>query len=127
MDATRVKIIVDAIGNLTLNEVNLLKLELERRFGGAVLASKTTVTVKPNESTESYESDELYSVKLKDIGADKIKVIKVIKMVTNLGLIESKNLVDNVPSIIKSDLSLNEAMIIIQQLQEVGATVELIK
>jgi len=66
-----------------------------------------------------------FTVVLKDVGEKKIQVIKVIREVTNLGLKEAKDLVDNAPSTIREGVSKEEAEQIKAKLEEQGATVEL--
>jgi large subunit ribosomal protein L7/L12 len=62
---------------------------------------------------------------LKDVGAEKIKVIKVIREITSLGLKEAKDLVDGAPKTIKENVSKDDAAQIEAKLKEVGATVEI--
>jgi len=64
-------------------------------------------------------------VVLKEVGANKINVIKVVRAVTNLGLKEAKDLVDGAPSTVKEGISKEEAESIKKQLEEAGAKVEL--
>ena len=66
-----------------------------------------------------------FDVILKEVGAEKIKVIKVVREVTNLGLKEAKELVDKAPSTIKEAISKDEANSIVEKFKEVGATCEL--
>ncbi|MDR1439528.1 MAG: 50S ribosomal protein L7/L12, partial [Clostridiales bacterium] len=66
-----------------------------------------------------------FEVVLKDVGAEKIKVIKVIREITSLGLKEAKDLVDGAPKTIKENVSKDDAAQIEAKLKEVGATVEI--
>ena len=62
---------------------------------------------------------------LKEVGAEKIKVIKVVRELTGLGLKEAKDLVDGAPSTVKENASKDDANVIIAKLKEVGATAEM--
>ena len=75
----------------------------------------------PSEEDEQTE----YAVVLQDAGAKKIKVIKVIRAATELGLMEAKTLVDEAPNIVKEDLSREDAEALKAELERAGATVEL--
>jgi len=66
-----------------------------------------------------------FDVILKDVGAEKIKVIKVVREATGLGLKEAKDLVDGAPSTIKENVSKDDAAAIEAKFKEVGATVEI--
>ena len=66
-----------------------------------------------------------FNVILKDAGAEKIKVIKVVREVTNLGLKEAKDVVEGVPSTIKEGISKDDANAIAAKFKEVGATIEI--
>ena len=66
-----------------------------------------------------------FDVILKEVGAEKIKVIKVVREVTSLGLKEAKDLVDNAPKPVKENVSKEEAAAVEAKFKEVGATVEI--
>mgnify|MGYP006270849815 CR=1 FL=1 len=66
-----------------------------------------------------------FAVTLTEVGADKIKVIKVVREVTSLGLKEAKDLVDGAPKVVKEGVSKEEAAKIKKQLEDQGATVEI--
>ena len=74
-------------------------------------------------AAEAEEQTE-FDVLLKDIGSQKIQVIKVVRAITGLGLIEAKNLVDGAPQPIKEGIGKDEAEEIKKKVEEVGATVE---
>jgi large subunit ribosomal protein L7/L12 len=107
--------ILEAIGNKTVVEL----AELIEAF-----KSKFNVTIAAAAAPAAEEKTE-WTVVLKEGGAKKIQVIKVVREVTSLGLKEAKDAVDNVPSNIKEGVSKAEAEEIKKKLEEQGAVVEL--
>jgi len=79
----------------------------------------------PAGAAVAVEEQTEFTVTLKEVGADKIKVIKVVRELTNLGLKEAKDLVDNAPKPVKEGVSKDEAASMKAKLEEVGAKVEL--
>lgn len=115
--------IVEEIKALTLVEAAELKKALEEEFGvsaAAPVVMGAPVAVAAVEVEEKTEFD----VVLKEAGKDKIKVIKVVKDATNLGLKEAKELVDGAPKTIKEALPKDQADALKAQLEAVGAVVE---
>jgi large subunit ribosomal protein L7/L12 len=96
--------IIEAVKNMSVLELNDLVKAIEEEFGG-------------DEKTE-------FDVVLTEAGAQKIKVIKVVREITGLGLKEAKDLVDNTPKPVKEGASKEEAEEIKAKLEEVGAGVE---
>ncbi len=114
------KTLVESIETMSVLELNELVKLLEKKFG--VSASAVAVAAPAAEAAEE-KTD--FTVHLKDAGASKIGVIKVIKEALGLGLKEAKDLVDGAPADIKSGMKKEEAEAIKKQLEDAGATVEL--
>ncbi len=119
------KLIADIKAMTVLELADLVKA-LEEEFG--VSAAATAVAVAPaagGAAAEAAEEKTEFDAILKEVGAEKIKVIKVVREVTGLGLKEAKELVDNAPKPIKEGIQKEEAEKIAAQFKEVGATVEI--
>ena len=109
--------IIEAIKNMTVLELNELVEACEAEFGVSA-AAPVAVAAAGEEQSE-------FDVVLKEVGGEKIKVIKVVREITGLGLKEAKEMVDGAPSTLKEGVEKAEADAIKAQLEEVGATVEL--
>ncbi|MBA3645758.1 MAG: 50S ribosomal protein L7/L12 [Gemmatimonadaceae bacterium] len=120
--------ILDAIGNMSVLELSELVEAFKTKFnvtisaapvGGAPAAGGGAGAAAPaaEEQTE-------FSVGLKEAGAKKIQVIKVVRELTGLGLKEAKDLVDSAPSVVKAGVTKEEAASMKAKLEEQGATVE---
>ena len=97
---------------------------LEEEFG--VSAAATAVAVAgPAAAAEEVEEKTEFDVILKDVGAEKIKVIKVVRELTGLGLKEAKDVVDGAPSKVKEGINKEDAEKIVAAFNEVGATCEI--
>ena len=114
--------IIEAIKNMTVLELNELVKACEEEFGVSAAAPVAVAAAGPAAAEEVKDS---FNVVLAEIGAEKIKVIKVVREITGLGLKEAKDLVDNAPKAVKEDVSKAEADEIKAKLEEVGAKVEL--
>ena len=112
--------IIDAIKELTFMELNELVKACEEEFGVSAAAGVAVVAAGPAEAVE--EKTE-FDVELTSFGAQKIKVIKVVREITGLGLKEAKEAVEGAPKVIKEALPKDEAEAIKAKLEEVGATV----
>jgi len=112
--------IIDAIKELTVMELNELVKACEEEFGVSAAAGVAVVAAGPAEAVE--EKTE-FDVELTSFGAQKIKVIKVVREITGLGLKEAKEAVEGAPKVIKEALPKEEAEAIKAKLEEVGATV----
>ena len=116
--------IIEAIEKMTVLELSELVKELEEKFGVsasapvAAAAAPAAVAAPVEEQTE-------FDVILKEVGPEKIKVIKVVREVTGLGLKEAKDLVDGAPQKVKEQISKDEATKIMDKLKETGATIEI--
>lgn len=116
------KSVVDAIEKMSVLELHELVKFLEKKFG--VSASAVAVAA-PAAGGASAEEKTSFDVILKDGGANKIAVIKVIKEVLGLGLKEAKDMVDAAPSPVKAGMKKDEAEALKKQIEEAGGTVEL--
>ncbi|WP_416829433.1 50S ribosomal protein L7/L12 [Ectobacillus polymachus] len=113
--------IIEAVKNMTVLELNELVKAIEEEFG--VTAAAPVAVVAGGGAAEAAEQTE-FEVVLAGAGAQKIKVIKVVREITGLGLKEAKALVDETPKSIKEGVSKEEAEEIKAKLEEVGASVE---
>ncbi len=117
------KELIDAIKELTVLELNELVKACEEEFG--VSAAAGVVVAAAGGAAEAAEEKTEFDVELTDVGAEKVKVIKVVREVTGLGLKEAKDVVDNAPKTLKEGASKEEAEDIKKKLEEVGAKVTL--
>ncbi|HOV98859.1 MAG TPA: 50S ribosomal protein L7/L12 [Bacteroidota bacterium] len=122
--------IVEKIEKLTLLEAVELKKALEDKFGVTAAAPIVMGGMMPSAAGASaaapaVEEKTEFAVELKNSGAQKINVIKVVRAATGLGLKEAKDLVDGAPKIVKEGLNKEEAEKLKKELEEAGATVEL--
>ncbi|MDX9889147.1 MAG: 50S ribosomal protein L7/L12 [Anaerovoracaceae bacterium] len=113
--------IIEAIKGMTVLELNELVKACEEEFG---VSAAAPVAAAGNGAAAAEEQTE-FTVVLAGIGQEKIKVIKVVRELTGLGLKEAKDLVDTAPQNVKEGIEKAEADAIKAQLEEVGATVEL--
>ena len=113
---------IDAIKELTVLELNDLVKACEEEFGVSAAAGVVVAAAGPAEAAE--EKTE-FDVELTEVGSEKVKVIKVVREATGLGLKEAKDLVDNAPKMLKEAASKAEADEIKAKLEEVGAKVTL--
>ena len=117
---------IEEIKTLTILELRDLVKAIEEEFG--VSAAPVAVAAGPAAgglAAGPAEEQTEFSVVLKDAGAQKIKVIKVVREITSLGLKEAKEVTENVPNTIKEGLSKEEATAIVEKFKEAGATVEI--
>jgi len=116
--------IIEAIKAMTVLELNELVKACEEEFGVSAAAPVAVAGAGAAAAAEVEEQTE-FTVVLASAGAEKIKVIKVVRELTGLGLKEAKDLVDGAPANVKEGVSKAEAEEIKAKLAEVGATVEL--
>ena len=109
---------IDAIKELSVLELNDLVKACEEEFGVSAAAGVVVAAAGP--AAEVEEKTE-FDVELTEVGSEKVKVIKVVREVTGLGLKEAKDLVDNAPKTLKEGASKEEAEEIKKKLEEVGA------
>ncbi len=105
----------------TILDLNDLVKAIEEKFG-VTAAAPVAVAAAPAE--EENKGPVEVSVFLKEVGASKVGVIKVVRELTGLGLVEAKKLVDNLPSAIKENVSEEVAKEVKEKLEAAGATVE---
>jgi len=120
--------VIEFISNMTVLELSELVKELEDKFGvsaAAPVAVATAGAVAGEEGGAPAEEQTEFDVVLVEFGSQKIKVIKEIRAVTNLGLKEAKDLVEGAPKPIKEGISKEEAEKIKEQVEKVGAKVEI--
>ncbi len=115
--------IIDAIKELTVLELNDLVKACEEEFGVSAAAGVVVAAAAPG-AAAAEEKDE-FDVELTEVGAEKVKVIKVVREVTGLGLKEAKDLVDSAPKMLKEGAAKAEAEDIKKRLEEVGAKITL--
>mgnify|MGYP000894722301 CR=1 FL=1 len=118
--------LIEEIKVLTVLELSELVKALEEEFGVSA-AAPMAVAAAPAAAADAEPVEEKteFDVILKEIGAEKIKVIKVVREVTGLGLKEAKDLVDGAPSTVKEGISKDDANALVAKFKEVGATCEL--
>ena len=112
--------LIDAIKELTVLELNDLVKACEEEFGVSAAAGVVVAAAGP--AAEVEEKTE-FDVELTEVGSEKVKVIKVVREITGLGLKEAKEVVDNAPKKLKEAVSKDEAEDIKKKLEEVGAKV----
>ena len=115
--------IIEAIKEMSVLELNDLVKAIEEEFG-VTAAAPVAVAGAAGGADAAAEKTE-FDVELTSAGASKIKVVKAVKEATGLGLKDAKELVDESPKVIKEALPKEEAEKLKEQLEEVGATVEL--
>ena len=122
---TNIDGVMDTIKNMTVLELSQLVKALESEFGvsAAVQVAAAPALAEAPAATPAEEKTE-FNVILKDIGANKISVIKAVRELTSLGLKESKDLVESAPSAVKEGVGKDEAAVAKQKLEAAGATVE---
>ncbi|HAR36984.1 MAG: 50S ribosomal protein L7/L12 [Candidatus Saccharicenans sp.] len=116
------------LDNLTVLELVDYIKEFETRYGiSAAMAAPVMMAGAGAAQAEAKPAEEKtsFNVILKDVGSQKIQVIKVVREVTNLGLKEAKDFVDGVPKTLKEGVTKDEAEAIKAKFAEVGATVEI--
>ena len=116
--------IIEAIKEMSVLELNELVKACEEEFGVSAAAGVAVVAAGADAAGGAEEQSE-FTVVLKEVGAEKIKVIKAVREITGLGLKEAKEVVDKAPSNVKEGCEKAEAEALKAQLEEVGAVVEL--
>ena len=109
--------------NLTVKEVNELATILKDEYGIEPAAAAVVVSAGGGEAAEEVQTE--FTVILKEAGASKLAVVKMVKELTGLGLKEAKDVVDSAPSNVKEGVSKEEAEGLKKSLEDAGAVVEL--
>ncbi len=118
--------LVDAICNLSLMEAADIVKELEEKLGVSAAAPVAAVAVAGGGAAGGGGEEKTeFTVELAAAGDKKINVIKAVRTATGLGLKEAKELVDGAPSVVKEDVSKEDAEKLKKELEEAGATVNL--
>ena len=115
----KIAALIEEVKGLTVVELAELVHALEDTFGVSAAAAAVAAPAAAGEEKTEFD------VVLKDIGANKIAVIKVVRALTGLGLKEAKEIVDNVPKTLKEAVSKDDAEKMINDLKEAGATAEM--
>ena len=116
--------IIEAIKEMSVLELNELVKACEEEFGVSAAAGVAVVAAGGEAAGGADEQSE-FTVVLKEVGPEKIKVIKAVREITGLGLKEAKEVVDGAPSNVKEGCEKGEAEALKAQLEEVGAVIEL--
>ncbi|MBQ2053816.1 MAG: 50S ribosomal protein L7/L12 [Eubacterium sp.] len=116
--------LVAAIDELSVLELNDLVKAVEEKYGVSAAAGVVVAAAGGDAAGAGADKDE-FDVELTDVGAEKIKVIKVVRDVTGLGLKEAKEAVEGAPKVLKEGVSKAEAESIQKKFEEVGAKITL--
>jgi len=125
---TAIDEVMAAIKNMTVLELSELVKALQTEFGVSAPAPVAVTTAAPAEAVApapAAEEKTEFSVILKEIGANKISVIRAVREMTTLGLKEAKDFVESAPKTVKEGIGKEEAMAVKQKLEAAGATVEI--
>ncbi len=117
--------ILEAISNMSVLELSELVKAIEEKFGVSAAAPVAVAAAAAPAAGAAAEEKTEFDVILKDVGAQKIQVIKVVRELTGLGLKEAKAVVDGAPKEVKTGVAKAEAEEMKKKLEESGATVEL--
>jgi large subunit ribosomal protein L7/L12 len=117
--------IIEEVKSLTVLELNDLVKALEVEFGVSAAAPMAAAGAGAAVAEAVVEEKSEFDVILKDVGATKIAVIKVVREVTGLGLVEAKGMVDSAPKALKEGVSKEVAEEIAEKLKAAGATAEI--
>ena len=119
------KAFAEQLVNLSVKEVNELAQIRKEEYGIEPAAAAVAVAAGPAAGAPAAEEKSAFDVVLKNAGASKLGVVKLVKELTGLGLKEAKELVDGAPSVVKEGLAKADAEGLKKQLEEAGAEVEL--
>lgn len=120
-----VKKLAEELTKLTVLEVNELKNVLKDEYGIEPAATAVAVAAGPAASADAGEEKTEFDVVLKEVGGQKVAVIKAVKEITGLSLGEAKAIVEDAPKAVKEKVSKDEAETAKKALEDAGATVEL--
>ncbi|HHZ92523.1 TPA: 50S ribosomal protein L7/L12 [Candidatus Poribacteria bacterium] len=124
--------LIDEIGNMTVLELSELVKSLEEKFDVSAAAPVMAAGMMPAVAAEGeaeetvVEEKTSFDVQLKEMGDQKIKVIKEVRAITGLGLKEAKAAVEEAPTVVKEGVSQEEADEVKEKLEAVGAVVEIL-
>ena len=123
MSDNPVEAVIETLKGMNALQLADLKNQIEEVFG--VTAAAPMAMAAAPAAVEEVEEKTAFTVKLESYGANKIQVIKAVRAATGLGLKEAKGLVDNAPSVVKEDISKDDAEKLKSDLEAAGATVVL--
>ena len=124
MASEKITAMIEELKTLTVLELSELVKAVEEEFGVSAAAA-VAVAAPAAGGAAAGEGETEFDVVLKEVGAEKIKVIKVVREITGLGLAEAKAIVDGAPKTLKEAVGKEDAEAMKAKLAEVGATVEL--
>ena len=124
MASEKIAAMIETIKELTVLELSELVHAVEEEFGVSAAAA-VAVAAPADAGAAAAEEKTEFDVILAEVGAEKIKVIKVVRELTGLGLAEAKAVVDGAPKAIKEGISKEDAEAAKAKLEEVGAKVEI--
>lgn len=116
------KDIVEAIDKMSVIDLHELVKHLEEKFG---VSAAAVAVAGPASAAPAADEKSSFDVELKDVGANKIAIIKVVKEALGLGLAEAKGMVDGVPSLLKAGMSKADAEALKKKVEDAGGKVEL--
>lgn len=119
------KAFAEQLVSLTVKEVNELAKILKDEYGIEPAAAAVAVAAGPAAGPAAAEEKTSFNVILKNGGANKLNVVKIVKDLTGLGLKEAKDLVDGAPKPVKEGVSKADAEALVAKLKEAGADVEI--
>ena len=122
---SKVEEMLETIDSLTVVELSELVKGIEEKYGVSAVAAAAPAAGAAGAAGAAAEEKSSFNVVLKDAGANKIQVIKVVRDATGLGLKEAKDLVDGAPKTIKENVAKDEAEELKTKFTEAGAVVEL--
>ena len=125
MASEKITKLIDEVKALTVLELSELVKALEEEFGVSAAAPMAVAAAPVAAEAPVVEEQTEFTVILKDVGPNKINVIKVIRELTGLGLKEAKELVDNAPKPVKENVSKDESESLKAKIEESGAKVTL--
>ena len=125
MASEKVTALVEEVKGLTVLELSELVHTLEEVFGVSAAAAAVAAPAAGGAAAEAAEEKTEFDVILKDAGASKLNVIKVVRAVTGLGLKDAKDLVDAAPKTLKEAISKEDAEKLVAELKEAGAEAEM--
>jgi large subunit ribosomal protein L7/L12 len=117
--------ILDAVGNMTVLELNDLVKAFEEKFGVSAAAMAVAAPGAGGAAAAPVEEQTEFTVMLVEAGANKVSVIKAVRELTGLGLKEAKDLVDGAPKAVKEGIAKADAEAAKKKLEEAGAKVEI--
>ncbi|WP_341656157.1 50S ribosomal protein L7/L12 [Blattabacterium cuenoti] len=124
-----IKKLAEQLVNLTVKQVNELATLLKKKYGiepsTSVKVENVENTSLQKEKTSEKEEQSIFNIILKSSGNSKLSVVKLVKEITGKGLKESKDIVDNIPSVLKESVNKKEAEDLKNKFEKIGAEVEL--